>query len=74
MAESGDADVVVRNRKETLVRGLKRRAFCVAMILFVTIVLYYFINFKYLSTIWAVLRNRMTEGASHLPVPENEIR
>jgi cytochrome c oxidase subunit I len=28
--------------------------FVLAMILFVTIVLYYFINFKYLSTVWGM--------------------
>ena len=52
-----DADVVAEKagRKHIGMWGLEAPGtFILAMILFVTIVLYYFINFKYLSTIWSL--------------------
>jgi len=52
-----DADVVAEKagRKHIGMWGMEAPGtFVFAMVLFVTIVLYYFINFKYLSTIWGL--------------------
>ncbi|OGT04934.1 MAG: cytochrome C oxidase subunit I [Gallionellales bacterium RBG_16_57_15] len=52
-----DADVVAEKsgKKHIGIGGFEAPGtFVFAMILFVTIVLYYFINFKYLSTIWTL--------------------
>src|SRR5574340_131301 len=52
-----DADVVAEKagRKHVGTWGMEAPGtFVLAMILFVTIVLYYFINFKYLSTVWGL--------------------
>jgi cytochrome c oxidase subunit 1 len=52
-----DADVVFAKtgKKHVGIAGFEAPGtFVLAMILFVTIVLYYFINFKYLSTVWGM--------------------
>ena len=52
-----DADVVFEKtgKKHIGIAGMEAPGtFVLAMILFVTIVLYYFINFKYLSTVWGM--------------------
>jgi len=52
-----DADVVAEKsgKKHIGAWGMEAPGtFVLAMILFVTIVLYYFINFKYLSTVWSM--------------------
>ena len=52
-----DADVVAERtgKKHIGMWGMEAPGtFVLAMILFVTLVLYYFINFKYLSTIWGL--------------------
>jgi len=52
-----DADVVAERtgKKHIGAWGMEAPGtFVLAMVLFVTIVLYYFINFKYLSTIWGL--------------------
>src|SRR5574340_380569 len=52
-----DADVVAERtgKKHVGLWGMEAPGtFVLAMILFVTIVLYYFINFKYLSTVWGL--------------------
>jgi cytochrome c oxidase subunit I len=52
-----DADVVFTKsgKKHIGIAGMEAPGtFVLAMILFVTIVLYYFINFKYLSTVWGM--------------------
>ena len=52
-----DADVVAERtgKKHIGMWGMEAPGtFVLAMILFVTIVLYYFINFKYLSTVWGL--------------------
>ena len=52
-----DADVVYEKtgKKHIGIAGMEAPGtFVLAMILFVTIVLYYFINFKYLSTVWGM--------------------
>jgi cytochrome c oxidase subunit 1 len=52
-----DADVVFEKtgKKHIGIGGMEAPGtFVLAMILFVTIVLYYFINFKYLSTVWGM--------------------
>ena len=52
-----DADVVFAKsgKKHIGIGGFEAPGtFVFAMILFVTLVLYYFINFKYLSTIWTL--------------------
>jgi len=57
MAKVEDADVVHAKAggKHIGTWGMEAPGtFVLAMILFVTIVLYYFINFKYLSTVWGM--------------------
>jgi cytochrome c oxidase subunit 1 len=52
-----DADVVAQRsgNKHIGIGGMEAPGtFVLAMILFVTLVLYYFINFKYLSTVWGM--------------------
>jgi len=52
-----DADVVFEKsgKKHIGIGGMEAPGtFVLAMILFATIVLYYFINFKYLSTVWGM--------------------
>jgi cytochrome c oxidase subunit 1 len=52
-----DADVIFEKsgKKHVGIGGLEAPGtFVLAMILFATIVLYYFINFKYLSTVWGM--------------------
>jgi len=52
-----DADVVAERtgKKHIGMWGMEAPGtFILAMILFATIVLYYFVNFKYLSTIWGL--------------------
>jgi cytochrome c oxidase subunit 1 len=52
-----DADVVAERtgKKHIGMWGMEAPGtFILAMILFATIVLYYFINFKYLSTVWGL--------------------
>lgn len=53
--EDADAVAVKSGKKHIGVWGMEAPGtFVLAMILFVTIVLYYFINFKYLSTVWGM--------------------
>jgi cytochrome c oxidase subunit 1 len=52
-----DADVVAERtgKKHIGLWGMEAPGtFVLAMILFITLVLYYFVNFKYLSTVWGL--------------------